>query len=311
MSVSVRSLSTVRATTLGLPLVIAAGILWGTGGIAGNVLQHGGLSAAGVGLWRLGAAAVVLIGWHAVAGSLDRLLVEQHTLRRLLGNGVLLAGFQACYFAGVPLLGVGIATLVTLGSAPVMVAIAHAVRQRAIPSGRTCGALVLAVLGLVAVVVGGGSTNPSSGGHVLGLVWCLVSAGGFAALTVRQQRIISACPALTSVTIVFSSGALVLLPVAVLAGPVLPAVDTRSVGLVLYLGLLPTALAYAAYFAGLARVSATSAAVTAMLEPITAGVLSLVLLGERLGPLAVAGSLAVVAAIALGAERRLDGRTIG
>jgi DME family drug/metabolite transporter len=56
-----------------------------------------------------------------------------------------------------------------------------------------------------------------------------------------------------------------------------------SVGLLVYLGWVPTALAYGLFFVGLRGVSASSAAVVAVLEPVTATVLGVLVLGQRLG----------------------------
>ena len=50
------------------------------------------------------------------------------------------------------------------------------------------------------------------------------------------------------------------------------------------LAVVPTAAACSAYFTGLRRVPATTAALLALLEPLTATVGAVVLRDERLGP---------------------------
>jgi DME family drug/metabolite transporter len=72
----------------------------------------------------------------------------------------------------------------------------------------------------------------------------------------------------------------------------------------LYLGLVPTALAYAAYFRALTAARAVVAALSALLEPLTATVLSAVLLGERLGVAGWCGAALLVAALAAGYWRQ-------
>jgi DME family drug/metabolite transporter len=65
-----------------------------------------------------------------------------------------------------------------------------------------------------------------------------------------------------------------------------------TVGLLLYLVAVPTAVAYALFFAGLAVVRATTASVVALVEPVTAAVLGVGLFGERLtGPAVLGGAM--------------------
>jgi DME family drug/metabolite transporter len=67
----------------------------------------------------------------------------------------------------------------------------------------------------------------------------------------------------------------------------------------IYLGLVPTALAYAAYFRGLVRAHPVLAALSALLEPLTAAVLSALLLRERLGVVGWCGAALLVGALAV------------
>jgi len=62
--------------------------------------------------------------------------------------------------------------------------------------------------------------------------------------------------------------------------------------------VVPTALAYAASFRGLHRaVAPGTAAVLALLEPLTAAVLAAAVLGERLGALGITGALVLAVAV--------------
>jgi DME family drug/metabolite transporter len=66
-----------------------------------------------------------------------------------------------------------------------------------------------------------------------------------------------------------------------------------------YLGAVTTAGAYALYTTGLRRVPASVAAVVALLEPLTATLLGVLLFHERLGAPGVAGAGLLLGAIAL------------
>src|SRR5438132_1284374 len=74
----------------------------------------------------------------------------------------------------------------------------------------------------------------------------------------------------------------------------------------LYLGAVTTAGAYAVYMAGLRHVTAAGAGVAALLEPLTATLLGVVVFGERLGVVGWAGAVLLLGALVLlaQAERR-------
>ncbi len=93
-------------------------------------------------------------------------------------------------------------------------------------------------------------------------------------------------------------GAVGLAPLALAAG-VLPGhgVPVHTIGWLLYLGVVPTALAYPMFFAGLATVPATIASVITLFEPVTAAVIAVGLLGERLTTPAIAGAAVLLAAV--------------
>ena len=110
--------------------LVLAGVLWGTGGLAGSLLaERAGLSPLAVGAYRLligGGAATLFL---AFTGGLRTFPRTGAVLTRLLTVGGLFALFQASYFAAVKLSSVSMATMTTIGAAPVLVAMAGAIRR--------------------------------------------------------------------------------------------------------------------------------------------------------------------------------------
>jgi DME family drug/metabolite transporter len=96
--------------------------------------------------------------------------------------------------------------------------------------------------------------------------------------------------------------------VALLTGGLGFAVDARSLTLLIALGAVPTALAYVCFFRGLVRVHATTAALTALLEPLTGAVLGALVLGDRLGLAGWLGALVLGVAVVLGARAERSGQ---
>jgi len=101
----------------------------------------------------------------------------------------------------------------------------------------------------------------------------------------------------------FTAGGLLLVVASSLVGGLGFTPTLGSVGLLLYLGWVPTALAYGLFFVGLRGVSATSAAVVAVLEPLTATVLGVLVLGQRLGFGGIVGAGLLCAAAVLAGLR--------
>jgi DME family drug/metabolite transporter len=285
-------------------LVVLAGLLWGTGGLSGVLLAHAtGLNPSAVATYRLAGGGLSLLVALGMTGRLAR----RHTgaqLRRVLAIGVLAALYQACYFGAVALTGVAVATLVTLGVAPVLVLGAETALSRRRPASAQLGAAGLAVLGLMLLVGTPGAVRGSA--LAVGAGLAVLAAAGFGVITLLGRFPVPGLDAATGVGAGFTVGALLLAVVSLAAGGGAALAfhpGPAALGLLAYLGAVPTALAYACYFAGLRGVSAASAAVVAVLEPVTATLLGVVVLGDRLGRAEVAGAVLLCAAAVLAAAR--------
>jgi drug/metabolite transporter, DME family len=69
--------------------------------------------------------------------------------------------------------------------------------------------------------------------------------------------------------------------------------------ILLYLGCIPTALAYGLFQVGMRSLSATVVSIVTLFEPLTAAFLAWILFGERLSPFGLLGALFLVGAMAL------------
>jgi drug/metabolite transporter, DME family len=279
-----------------LVLVVLAGLFWGTGGLTGVLLGRvADLQPLAVATYRLAGGGLAMLAALGCTGRLRRLGAP--AVRRVLVLGVLTATYQAAYFAAAAHTGVAVATLITLGAAPVLVLGAEVVSQRRRPGTASLIAVGLAVLGLGLLA---GSPGPVGGALIIGVLLALASAASFAVLTLLGRRPVAGLDASASIGLGFVVGAVLLAAVTVPTVGLEFTPDLASVGLLGYLGCVPTALAYGLYFAGLRSVSASSAAVVAVLEPLTATVLGVLVLGDRLsiGEVIGAGLLCAAAVVA-------------
>jgi DME family drug/metabolite transporter len=284
------------ASRRGFVLVVLAALCWGTSGFSGSlVARHSDLGPLDIAWYRMAIGAVALL----VAWSVTRRrsgappTVGRGTVLRLALVGAGLAAYQLAYFAAVATAGVSIATLVALGLAPLLIALGAALLGHGRPDTATVVALVVALVGLVLLV--GVSAGADTGSTVvLGALLAVGSALGYAVVTLAGGGV----PAGVPVTLVgFAGGAMLLTPVVLVAG-LRFTTDPVAVGVLLYLGIVPSAVAYAMFFTGLRSVPAAVASIVTLLEPLTATALATLLLGERLAPLALIGGLLVLAAVA-------------
>ncbi len=310
MSVSTSLRSAAARRRGGVPLLVLAGVAWGTGGLLGSLVGSAtGLSPLAVAAYRLGLGGLLVllaVGGAALAGRGRRPLLggpgeRPAALRRIGVVAVLAAVFQACYFTAVSLTSVGLATLVTIGVAPVVVSAVEAVRGRARRGSTAVVVLALTGLGLLGGVPTGA---PDPLATLAGAAAALVAGTGFAVLTLLGARAVPGLDAGVATGTAFVVGGLLLAVPAAAAGGVAFPATAAGLGLLALLAAVPTALAYTAYFRGLDRsTSAATGAVMALLEPLTAAALAALVLGERLGVAGLLGALLLAVAVVRAGRR--------
>jgi len=214
------------------------------------------------------------------------------TVRVVLG-GVLLAVFQAAYFASAAFISVGLTTLTVMVLVTVLITLGAALAERRPVPAPAVGSVLIAVVGLF-LLLGG----VSGGLRPIGVVLAFVSATGFAVLSLDRRDLPAGLSRSGFTGLSFLTGGLLLLPAGLVAGMAVP-LRPDVVGTLFYLGLMPTALAYGAYFSGIHRAGATASVVAVLLEPLTATLLAGVLLGERLSLIQGAGAAMVLVAVVL------------
>ncbi|WP_349339614.1 DMT family transporter [Plantactinospora sp. B6F1] len=281
----------------GLWFLIISGTLWGTGGLTGSLLgRHTGLSPVAVAGYRLAVGGILIVAFLALTGR--RPPPGRAAWTRIVVLGVLAALYQVCYFGAVSLTSVSLATLVTIGAAPLLVLAAEAVAGRRRVDRGTAGTCALAVAGLVLLV---GLPAGGFGAVVvlLSTLLALVSAAGFAAITLVGARPVPDLDELAGTGYGFTLGGLLVVPLA--AGTVGLGFQPglAALGLLVALGVGPTAVAYLLYFRGLRTVRPGTAA---LLEPLVGAVLAALLLGDRLGPVGLVGAALLGAAVVLAAR---------
>ncbi len=283
-----------RARSGGLFFIVLTAVLWGTAGIASRFIYGmSDLSSIWVATWRVALAAPLLLLLCTVMVGGDWWRVQSRRdlgIMGLLGLGM--AGYQLCYFQAIAEMGVTIAVLVDLCSAPIMVALLAGILLGERLTMPTFVALVVAIVGTALLILAGPAANSSNVQVTTSGVLLALGAGFFYAVMTLCGRVLSRrYHPLQPITLAFSFAAVLMLVAASLTVGGSLAYALPVWGWLLYLGVVPTALGYFFFLSGLKTVSATVASVATLLEPLTAAVLAWLLFDERLGAGGIVGGV--------------------
>ncbi|WP_327129782.1 DMT family transporter [Streptomyces sp. NBC_01727] len=285
-----------RSPRSGTALLVLAGLLWGTGGLAGSFLaSRTGLQPVAVAAYRLLVGGALITAYAAAAGGLRTVPRTRAAAARVAATGALLAAYQTAYFAAVKATSVSLATLTTMVAIPVLVTVGSAALDRRPPTLRAAGSIVIAISGLMLLL---GSPTSTSGNRATGAGLALLAALGFAALTLDRRAPLPGLDRDAMAGLGFLTGGLLLLPASLVSGMELP-LRIDAVGAVVFLGLVPTAVAYTSYFAGLQHAGAAAGVVAVLLEPLTATLLAVLLGHDRLCGAQIFGAFLVMVSIGI------------
>lgn len=282
--------------------VLAAAVLFGTTGTA-QALGPDGTTPLSVGVMRLvvGGTALALIGF-VLARRRTRTTPNPRLTPRALGlmatTGICLAAYQPLFFLGAERNGVAVGTVIALGSAPVLAGLLEWLLTRRAPSVTWLLATALATIGVVLLGVGGGA-DATAGADPIGVLGSVGAGASFAIFANAQRRLMDAGWDPFTVAGAMGAGA------AMCGMLALPFVDLSwlaapgGIAMTIWLGLATTAVAYTLFTWGLERLTAATAATLTLAEPLTASVLGIVVLDERLSLLAIAGLVVLALGLVL------------
>jgi len=274
--------------------VLAAAALFGTTGTA-QALGPAATSALGVGAVRLAIGACVLAAVAAARRPARARRWARHA-PALLAGGIAVATYQLAWFAGLRRTGVALGTVVGIGSGPVFAGLIHLARRQGGLARPWLAGTTLTVAGaalLAARGAGGASADPA------GLALMVAAGLSYAVYAQAAKHAIDGgLDAAGAMAGVFAVGALLMAPL--LAVEPLAWIGTvRGALLALHLGVLTVGLAYWLYGWGLHHLPVPTVVTLTLAEPLTASILGVGVLGERLEPLGWLGAALVIAGLAV------------
>jgi DME family drug/metabolite transporter len=278
-------------------LVLLSAVLFGTTGTA-QALGPDGTTPLTVGASRIaiGGAALVAIALLTKTLKDGNRWAPAPALAGALG----VVGYQLCFFAAVDATGVAVGTVVALGSGPAFAGLFGLALRGERPTRQWAIATGLAVTGAaILVLAGGGATSVDP----LGIALALGAGASYGLYTVTSKTLLEHGHSPEGVmAAAFGLGAVLLSPILFL-GDTAWLTTPGGASLAIYLGLIPTAVAYVLFARGLQRLPAASVATLTLAEPLTAASLGVAVLGERPGPVAGLGALLVLSGLLVLAQR--------
>jgi DME family drug/metabolite transporter len=272
--------------------VLMAAMLWGTTGTT-QAFAPAGCDPMMIGSLRLalgGGMMLLILLWRSGFSPL-----RGWPLKTTLAAALFTALYQICFFAGVAKTGVAVGTIVGIGSAPIAGGLLGYLFRQERPGRIWFVATALAIIGCVVLTL-------SSGGDVvidlLGIALAIGAGVAYAAYTLVVKGLLEQHEPDAVIAVVFCLGALILAPL-LIGRPLAWLAAPRSVAVVLHLGLVTAALAYWLFLRGLQRIQVATAVTLTLAEPLTAGLLGILVLRERLNPIAFVGIALIFSGLAV------------
>jgi len=286
----------VKGLTKGYIYVMIAAVMWASSGTAGKALFESGITPFDLVQIRVTFSSIVLaVVFTIFSRSLMQIRIRDVAYFFLLG-GVVMALVQFTYFYTISKIQVLAAILLQYLS-PIFVALFSMLFWGEKPDVSKLSSLLLAVLGAY-LVVGGYNLEILKMNRV-GILVGLASALLYSAYALLGERAMHRYAPWTVVFYSFVFGAVSL---NLFHSPFQYLWADYSLNQwfwISYIVLMGTILPFGLYFVGINYVRSTRAMITATLEPIAAGIMAYVFLGETLEAFQLLGTALVITAIVL------------
>lgn len=269
----------------GVWLIIAAAMLWGTTGTS-QALAPAASSPQAIGSVRLLVGGLTLVLIALSRGGLRR---QTWPVGLTFLAGFFVAAYQLCFFWAVSRTGVAIGSIVGIGSSPIFAGLLEYVFQKRKVGRRWIMSTGMAILGCLMLLLNSRDLHIDS----VGILLAAAAGFSYAAYTLAMKLMLPGKSAEDVTAMIFCTGALLLSPLLFTADLHWLTI-ARGWLLMLHLGVLATGLAYWLFVRGLEHIPVSSAVTLSLAEPMTAAVLGVVVVGERLSCTAWCGLVLIL-----------------
>ncbi len=307
-----------RRRLVGVLLVIVSAASFGSGALFAKPVYADGVGWLTLLAWRFGIAAALSWAWLLLdrgrQAGLRRIDRRQLTVALVLG--VVYLGNSSTYYAALETVSASLAALVVY-IYPAIVAVLTLRLGRPLEGRRAWLALGLALVGVV-LAIGGIPTGTAP--PLIGLLQVVASPVIYSIWIVAQARlsgerqdrvadaVLDGAGSATMAALMITSTAIGFWILAVVSGtPVEPGqIPADAWPGVIAVAVISTFVAIQTFSAGSRRIGAAQASLISTVEPVWTICLAALLLGERLGPVQLAGGVLVIGGVVLAQLRRSE-----
>ncbi|MFA0629896.1 DMT family transporter [Vibrio sp. 10N.222.49.A3] len=260
--------------------ILFASILWGTTGTAASFAPD--LSPLAIGAFSMGVGGLMQAGlaYRKILFAFDKLLQNK---KLLAVSALALAIYPLAFYSSMKLSGVAIGTVVSIATAPFFSALLEClISKKNNINKRWLTSFAIGVVGIGLLVFSESSSTNESGDDLklLGIALGLVAGLCYAIYSWATKALIDkGIKSQAAMGSIFGLGAMLLLPTLWFTGENLFS-SQINVLVISYLTLIPQCLGYIAFSFGLRHVTASSANLLTLFEPVVAAVLAVCVVGE-------------------------------
>jgi DME family drug/metabolite transporter len=273
---------------LGIFSILFASVLWGTTGTVASLAPD--ISSLAIGAFSMGVGGLfqAALSRKQLLNDFKKILIHK---RKLAISAIALAAYPLAFYSSMRLSGVATGTVISIATAPFFAAILECLFSKG--NRITKKWLLSFSVGIAGIMLLVFSESPATHtanslrligillGFIAGLCYAVYS---WIAKTLIEQGVQSQ----SALGSIFGFGSLILLPTLLVTGDNLFA-STTNILVVGYMALIPMGLGYIAYGFGLRFVTASSASLITLFEPVVAAALAVVVVGESIPMLGWSG----------------------
>lgn len=279
----------------GFIYIAGAAFLWAASGALSKYLFTGGMESLTLTKLRLIISTLTLFVLFVPKG-IDELKIKKNDIIHYLFLGFAMASVQFSYLFAISKINVATAILLQYMS-PVIVVFYFFIFKGVRPEKRTLASISLALIGCFYVV--GAYNSKLLSLNIIGITGGLISAVCFATYSIKGESMMKKYAPPVTLFYALSFGAVSILLVNPDFAFLTAKRDFMEWFYIISIATVGTIAPFLFYFKGINIIGSVKANTTATLEPISAGFIAYIFLGEKMEGLQIFGAFMVISAVIL------------
>lgn len=270
--------------------IILAMLIWGTMGV---FIKNIPLNSIEIAFYRsiIGVVFIILLSISKKEKWNKEDLKED--LKILIPSGMALGVGWVLLFQGYKNTTISIATL-SYYIAPIFIVILSIIVLKEQITGKKILCILVAIIGLILVLDIKSLGNIGENNHLIGIVYSILAAVFYAIVVILNKFIKKMSGFKVTIVQLFVS-TIILMPLAILnsSGSIL-SLDALSLGLLLFVGIVHTGIAYLLYFSSVKEIQGQSIAILSYMDPIFALLIAGLFLNEKMTIIQLFGGVLIL-----------------